>query len=520
MPTQHRQSGLDTLADVSCGNIYSGYEGYEEHLLPRDGCGLPTTSDSRQGHHVTANGAKSWECADCGMTFPQSKLLATHARNTKHKAYRCSRDPTCTKVFGMRTAASRHEAKHSASMNHACSQCGKRFRRRDHCLQHEEICSSLSVPTSRREPTLTSGSGARAPVSARNSGEEFTTNPDTFASTSAAKDSRPCVDITTPDRSSLRYNIGDNNLEQSHPTHLNDIQDIQRIPSDTTSKMASIRELPVTSYVSMESQQFDDSHRTPITPPHPGVAFTKADGPDKTQSATHLYALSCYRCDQHFIFPFELQDHIRERHPAGPAQTSQQDRDDTFSRSSVAPEHSQKSSRTFRCNLCPKRFKRSWTLREHFRTHTWDRAFECNVCGRAFVRKQERERHEASHRIERNFACHGTLESGAVWGCGRKFSRAEALNRHFKSKAGQSCLKPILDEVAAKRKEASLEAPERAQADISSGPSAVQSHTNAPFVLPAPLLQQYPALAGLDWSSLFTRDGEKAYDASSLLTSF
>ena len=453
------------------------------------------------------------------MTFPQSKLLETHARNTKHKAYRCSRDPTCTRVFGLRTAASRHEAIHSASMNHACSQCGKPFRRRDHCVEHEEICSPLPVvPTPRREPTLASDPGARAPVSAQRGEEEIITNSDTFASTSAAKDSQPCVDITTPDRSSLRYDIGNNNLTQSHPTHLNDVQDIQQIPSDTTSTMASIRELPATSYVSPEVQQFDDSHGTPTTPPHPGVAFTKADQPDKTRSATHPYALSCPSCDQPFDSHvklrnhIELQNHIREHHPAEPAETSQQDCDDTFSRSSVAPESSQKSSRTFRCNLCPKRFKRAVTLREHLRTHTSDRLFECNVCGETFVLRQEQKRHEAIHRGERNFACYGTLESGAVCGCGRKFSCKKALHRHSKSRAGQSCFKPVFDKKAARRKEASLEEPKRAQASISLGPSTVQSHTKPPF-LPAELLQQYPSIAGLDWSSLPTPDGKKAYHA-------
>lgn len=346
------------------------------------------------------------------MTFLQSKLLATHARNTKHKAYRCSRYPTCAKAFGMRTAASRHEANHSASMNHACSQCGKQFRRRDHCLEHDEICSSLPLPTSRREPTSTGDLSARAPISARMSGEEIVTHSDTYASTSATKNAWPCVDTMPPDRSSLEYLMDDNNLERSHPTELHTFEDIRRIPSDTTSTGGSVRQLSATRYVTPEGQH----------PDHPRT---------------------CSKCNQLFESYLEFEKHIREHHPARSAATSQHGDDGDLSRSSVAPAFNQKDARIWGCHLCPMSFKRAYTLREHIRTHFDDRMFACFVCDERFLRHQERKRHEALHRVVKNFVCREILESGAVSGCGRKFSRAEALKRHSQSKAAQTCSKPF-----------------------------------------------------------------------------
>lgn len=449
MPTQRQQYGLDTLADVSCGNINrpTHPSGYELQLQPRDGCGLPSTSDSRQGHNVTTNGAKSWDCADCGMTFLQSKLLATHARNTKHKAYRCSNYPTCTKTFGMRTAASRHEAQHSALMNHACSQCGKRFRRRDHCLEHEEICPSLPLPTQRRESSPANDLGVSAPISSQRSEGGNTTNSDTFASTSAEKDSQPGIDTTTPDHNSLRYHRNNNDLAESRPTHFHDARGIRRIPSDTTSTGASTRELPAMTHVTLEGQQFHNPYLALITPPHPGFVFPEADQSDKTQSATHSHNFFCHRCDQHFEYSSERQWHIREHHPAESAETSQQDYNNALTPSRAASTCSQKDPRAWYCNLCTKSFTRAYTLREHLRTHDDDREFVCTVCGKAFIRQHDRKRHEALHGGEKKFACRGTLESGAVWGCGRMFSRAEALGRHSRSEGGQICFKPIFDEI-------------------------------------------------------------------------
>ncbi|RYP24693.1 hypothetical protein DL765_000420 [Monosporascus sp. GIB2] len=42
--------------------------------------------------------------------------------------------------------------------------------------------------------------------------------------------------------------------------------------------------------------------------------------------------------------------------------------------------------------------------------------------------------------------CKGDLRAGGQWGCGRSFSRADALRRHLQSEAGRICIKPLRDE--------------------------------------------------------------------------
>lgn len=179
----------------------------------------------------------------------------------------------------------------------------------------------------------------------------------------------------------------------------------------------------------------------------------------------------------------------------------------------------QKHPATFQCSLCPKRFTRAYNLRSHLRTHTDERPFVCTVCGKAFARQHDRKRHEGLHSGEKKFVCKGDLKAGGQWGCGRRFARADALGRHFRSEAGRICIKPLLDEEILERQRAWNE--QRMQHAAAHGMVMQQAPAglmvpgmdpNAPappglsmdaghFGLPAALLAQYPALAQMNWSA-------------------
>jgi hypothetical protein len=95
---------------------------------------------------------------------------------------------------------------------------------------------------------------------------------------------------------------------------------------------------------------------------------------------------------------------------------------------------------------------------------------------------------------------------GVSWGCGRRFSRADALGRHFRSEAGRLCIQPLIEEEAAERQKGWLE--EQHQAQAAAGLVTPQPMMAAPYYdmtngfLLAALLREYPALAGLDLSSI------------------
>jgi hypothetical protein len=168
----------------------------------------------------------------------------------------------------------------------------------------------------------------------------------------------------------------------------------------------------------------------------------------------------------------------------------------------------QKHPATFQCTLCPKRFTRAYNLRSHLRTHTDERPFVCTVCGKAFARQHDRKRHEGLHSGEKKFVCKGDLKAGGQWGCGRRFARADALGRHFRSEAGRICIKPLLDEEMIERQRVWQEqhmqmaaAQNMAQQQqVMMDPNVYPGMDTGAYGLPAALLAQYPALAQMNWS--------------------
>ncbi|QGA13466.1 hypothetical protein EYB26_001116 [Talaromyces marneffei] len=180
----------------------------------------------------------------------------------------------------------------------------------------------------------------------------------------------------------------------------------------------------------------------------------------------------------------------------------------------------QKHPATFQCNLCPKRFTRAYNLRSHLRTHTDERPFVCTVCGKAFARQHDRKRHEGLHSGEKKFVCRGDLASRGQWGCGRRFARADALGRHFRSEAGRACIKALLDEEAIERNRIFMEQQAQQQAQQQHlqpvpQPLMVPGLDNqAGFTLPAALLAQYPALQNLQWDQIATSGTDDVSDIS------
>jgi hypothetical protein len=110
-----------------------------------------------------------------------------------------------------------------------------------------------------------------------------------------------------------------------------------------------------------------------------------------------------------------------------------------------------KGKKKHQCIQCWKHFTRSTTLKEHMRTHNDDRPFKCRSCGRGFARSKDNKRHETLHVGERKFVCKASLhkeEAGQelFWGCGRRFTREDALKAHLLTEIGWKCMIALLDD--------------------------------------------------------------------------
>ncbi len=105
------------------------------------------------------------------------------------------------------------------------------------------------------------------------------------------------------------------------------------------------------------------------------------------------------------------------------------------------------TTKRYPCEMCDKVFHRPYNLRSHLKSHSDEKPFACKHCGRKFTRGHDKKRHELLHDGNKKFKCGGLLKDGVTrWGCNKKFARADALGRHFRTETGWLCIRPLMKE--------------------------------------------------------------------------
>lgn len=167
----------------------------------------------------------------------------------------------------------------------------------------------------------------------------------------------------------------------------------------------------------------------------------------------------------------------------------------------------------FQCNVCAKPFTRKFNLNSHMMSHSNNRPHECSVCGHKFVRRHDLKVHKALHSGAIKFVCRA--RQNANGGCGREFTRASALKRHWRSEAGRGCAPRLVENQdlhsspspreqglfstsALTSAPRTVEEPPQSQHGTAQSPYSVISN----YTLPASLLAQYPALKNKPWTGI------------------
>lgn len=89
-------------------------------------------------------------------------------------------------------------------------------------------------------------------------------------------------------------------------------------------------------------------------------------------------------------------------------------------------------SGNFKCEFCPKEFTRAQNLKTHMMLHYPSASFPCTDCQSTFRRLPDLRRHYKSvHMADKQFMC--------PHGCGKAFSRRDALKRHLVEKSQGVC---------------------------------------------------------------------------------
>lgn len=216
----------------------------------------------------------------------------------------------------------------------------------------------------------------------------------------------------------------------------------------------------------------------------------------------------CSRAQTGFCTDAALQKHIKKNHVDAKIEIFVKPKPKRKAKAGPRLEQERKrreKKTSFSCDLCSRYFTRASTLAEHVRTHTGERPFACDFCDQRFARVKDCQRHEAIHTRRDTFACNGVLDSGMEWGCGKMYTRADALARHFNSSLGQNCLQPLSAQEDGGKVHMSP------QTAMSFGDNAQAKPISVPFdkrseicyrMVPAAVFSQFPEFKNLDWQAL------------------
>ncbi|CAD6991802.1 unnamed protein product [Ceratitis capitata] len=135
----------------------------------------------------------------------------------------------------------------------------------------------------------------------------------------------------------------------------------------------------------------------------------------------------CDKCDSRYNRKDRLVAHIKKFHPADPSDGPSCSI--KIPRAKVSSdEKKQAKEKNFLCAFCGRAVSSSSNLVVHMRRHTGEKPFQCEFCDKAFPRSSDLACHRRTHTGEKPHHC--TV-------CGKSFSRSYKLHTHMRIHSGE-----------------------------------------------------------------------------------